>query len=91
LLAIRAPVRPTSPCTRTRAYPVDVDDHDGRFLDDTRLSIRAFKQGRDVILWILNDTSTSFTGKTIRIPGEAIIPSAAPTFTRWTGSRDLEP
>ncbi len=67
----------------TNAYPISVDDQDGWFLNDTKLSTRAFKQGRDVVLWILNDTRTTFTGKTIRIPGETITPSTAPTFTRW--------
>jgi O-glycosyl hydrolase len=67
-----------------KAYPVDVDDQDGYFLNDTKINTRAFKQGRDIVLWILNDTATSFAGKTIKIPGEAIGPSAAPTFTQWT-------
>jgi O-glycosyl hydrolase len=70
----------------TNAYPISVDDQDGRFLNDTKLSTRAFKQGRDIVLWILNDTATTFTAKSIRIPGETITPSSAPTFTRWKRS-----
>lgn len=66
------------------AYPIGVDDQDGYFLNDTKLNTRAFKQGRDVVLWILNDTATAFGGKSIKIPGETIGPTSPPTFTRWT-------
>ena len=83
---IRAQIQTALVTSTTNAYPISVDDQDGWFLNDTKLSTRAFKQGRDIVLWLLNDTTKTFTGKSIRIPGETITPSSAPTLTRWKRS-----
>ena len=80
----KAEIQTTLVTSTINAYPVGVDDQDGYFLNDTKLNTRAFKQGHDLVLWILNDTATTLAGKSIKIPGETIAPSSPPTFTRWT-------
>ena len=76
----------------TDAYPLDVDDQDGRSMDRRLFNTRAFRQGPDVILWVINDTSADAVGKWIEVPGKDIDydsttgAKAVISYIRWDNS-----
>ncbi|MCC2685694.1 MAG: Carbohydrate binding module (family 6), partial [Paenibacillaceae bacterium] len=68
----------------TDAYPAYIDDQDGPQLNPGEMNTRAFKQGRNLNLWVLNDTATGYSAKWVEIPGKTV--SAAPSYTQWDGT-----
>jgi O-glycosyl hydrolase len=72
----------------THAYPIDVNDEDGVTLAAGRFNTRAFRQGRDVVLWVSNDTAKDHVGKWVQIEGKTL--REDPTFTQWVGDAKSE-
>jgi hypothetical protein len=76
----------------TDAYPLDVDDQDDRPMDRRRFNTRAFKNGSDILLWVINDTNAHAAGKWIEVPGKDVDNDstsngkAVISYTRWTNT-----
>ena len=76
----------------TDSHPLDVDDQDGRPMDKRLFNTRAFSQGSDVFLWVINDTGSDAVGKWIEVPGKDVDTDSATgaeaviTYTRWNNT-----
>ena len=66
------------------AYTLPTDDEDGVAIEKYKFNSRAFKQGNDVTLIVINDTGTARNGKWVEIKGRTFDHTV--TYRRWTNS-----
>lgn len=66
------------------AQPLTTIDHDGAPLAEHRFNSRAFSQGNDVNLVVVNDTDNNYGNRLVEIQGHQF--DHAVTFQRWTRS-----
>lgn len=80
---IRQEIAQSLSTSTVSARPISMDDIDGAEMSSGTLISRAFLRGNEVKIWVINNTSTSYTNYNFSLYGSVIMPDVV-GYTQWT-------